>query len=615
MTLLDNAVPTDEPSGSMQGTKPHFGPRKLWDGSQAFCLWAPAEQAVSLRLEGEAADRPMERMENGWFGLTVPDLGTGALYRFVLPDGTAVADPASRFQPSDVTGPSEIVDAEAFGWTDAAWQGRPWEDCVIYELHIGSFTPEGTFEAAMGKLDHLVELGITAIEIMPVGDFPGNRNWGYDGVLLYAPDSSYGRPDDLRRLVDAAHAKNLMVLLDVVYNHFGPEGNYMGRYAPKLFTDKHKTPWGNAINYGDEGSENVREFIIGNACYWITDFHLDGLRFDAVHAIVDESPVHVLQEMAERVRAAGKGRQIHLVLENDLNQAHLLARNPDNTPKWYNAQWNDDFHHCLHAAATHEDFGYYCAYTECVPLTARSLAQGFAYQGEVSPFTDRPRGEISAYLPPTAFVSFIQNHDQIGNRALGERITDICSNEAGRAITAIYLLAPQIPLLFMGEEWRAEQPFQYFCGFEGELAEAIRKGRREEFSGNPAFDDPTKQESIPDPIDPATFERSKLEWSDLAQDGHRAWFDWYRSLIAVRKREVIPYLGGASGGIAKYRVTAEQCIEVQWSLADNRTLYLSANLHSTPVLMADSLPGMVIWKEGVVEDKEMGPWSVIWRVG
>ena len=556
----------------------------------------------------------MQRDADGWFSVIVADVQAGQLYRFVLGDGMVVPDPASRFQPQDVTGPSELIDACAFPWADGSWKGRPWEECVIYELHVGSFTPEGTYAAAIGRLDHLVELGVTAIEIMPLADFPGSRNWGYDGVLLYAPDGSYGRPEDLRRLVDTAHAKGLMVLLDVVYNHFGPEGNYMGGYAPQLFTDKHQTPWGSAVNYGDEGSGPVREFIIGNAVHWITDYHFDGLRLDAVHAIIDESPKHILEELAERVRAAAEGRHIHLVLENDLNQPHFLERNADGSPKWYNAQWNDDFHHCLHAAATHENFGYYCAYSRCVPLTARALAEGFAYQGEISPFTDKPRGEISAHLPPTAFVSFIQNHDQIGNRAMGERITDICSVGAGRAITAIYLLAPEIPLLFMGEEWRSRQPFQYFCGFEGELAESIRKGRREEFAGNPAFDDPAKRDQIPDPIDPETFDRSKLQWAELDEAGHRAWYEWYKSMLAVRTSAIVPYLAGTKGCVAQYMVTQNDVIDVEWQLGQGRKLQLIANLQATATALTQPLQGTVIWTEGGLDDQMLGPWSVIWSV-
>ena len=592
-----------------------FGANVQADGRTAFGFWAPTQETISIRIEGRSQTLPMQKQAGGWFSLVTDQARAGDRYTFVLADGQAVPDPASRFQPQDAAGPSEIIDPTAFRWTDAAWKGRPWEECILYELHVGSFTAAGTYRGAIEKLDHLVELGVTAIELMPLADFPGDRNWGYDGVMLYAPDGSYGRPDDLRALVDAAHARGLMVFLDVVYNHFGPEGNYLGGYAPQLFSEKHKTPWGSAINYGEEGSEAVRELVIGNACYWISEFHFDGLRLDAVHAIVDESEKHVLEELAERVRAtAGPGRHVHLVLENDLNQPRFLERNEDGSVKWYNAQWNDDFHHCLHAAATKETFGYYCAYTDCYDLTARALAEGFAYQGEVTPFTHQPRGEISSYLPPTAFVSFIQNHDQIGNRPMGERITDICPPEAARAISVIYLLAPQIPLVFMGEEWRAEQPFQYFCGFEGELADSIRKGRREEFKEAPGFDDPSKRDTIPDPTDPATFAASKLDWDDLRDSGHAEWLEWYRKLLAVRSAEIVPLLFGAKGCAGNYDVSDSNCIEVSYELGGGKRLKMIANLQAQPADRTGSTKGRVIWTEGSEIENRLAPWTVIWSL-
>ncbi|HVY14621.1 MAG TPA: alpha-amylase family glycosyl hydrolase, partial [Rhodopila sp.] len=341
-------------------------------------------------------------MDDGWHVADVPDAGPGTLYRFVLPDGLSVPDPASRFQPQDVHGPSEVVDPDHYVWNDASWHGRPWHEAVIYELHIGAFTPEGTFRAAIGRLDHLQVLGVTAIEIMPVADFPGTRNWGYDGVLLYAPDAAYGTPDDLRALVDAAHARGIMVLLDVVYNHFGPDGNYLGAYAPHFFTDRHQTPWGAGLHFE---TKPVRDFIIGNAAYWLTDFHLDGLRFDAVHAIQDDSERHILVEMAERLRALPLSHPVHLILENEQNQAKLLERG------LYSAQWNDDAHHVLHVAATGEADGYYAAYRPETGRLGRTLAEGFGFQGEMMEYRGHPRGEPSGHLPPEAFVAFIQNHD------------------------------------------------------------------------------------------------------------------------------------------------------------------------------------------------------------
>ncbi len=392
-----------------------FGAEPQADGRVRFRLWAPPHREVRIELEGATA--VMEAVGEGWHELVTDRARPGTRYRFVLPNGLHVPDPASRYQPEDVHGPSEVIDPAAYVWRDAGWTGRPWGEAVVYELHIGAFTPEGTFRAAIGKLDHLVALGVTGIEIMPIGDFPGRRNWGYDGVLPYAPDSSYGRPEDLKALVEAAHARGLMVLLDVVYNHFGPEGAYIHAIAPQTFTDRHKTPWGAAINFDGPESGPVREFVIHNALYWIEEFHLDGLRLDAVHAIHDDSPKQFLEELAERVRAAMPDRHIHLILENEENQAKRLARGEDGEPRWYTAQWNDDVHHALHVAASGETKGYYADYKGDTEKLGRALAEGFAFQGEVMPYRGHPRGELSADLPPTAFVAFIQNHDQVGNRA------------------------------------------------------------------------------------------------------------------------------------------------------------------------------------------------------
>ena len=500
-----------------------FGAELQADGRVRFRLWAPPHREVQIELDGETV--AMQPVGEGWHELVTDRARAGTRYRFVLPDGLRVPDPASRYQPEDVHGPSEVVDPTAYAWRDAGWSGRPWQEAVVYELHIGAFTPEGTFRAAIGKLDHLVALGVTAIEIMPIGDFPGRRNWGYDGVLPYAPDSSYGRPEDLKALVEAAHARGLMVLLDVVYNHFGPEGAYIHPIAPQTFTDRHKTPWGAAINFDGPDSGPVREFVIHNALYWIEEFHLDGLRLDAVHAILDDSPKHLLEELAERVRAAAPDRHIHLILENEENQAERLVRDENGEPRWYTAQWNDDVHHVLHVAASGETKGYYADYKGDTEKLGRALAEGFAFQGELMPYRGRPRGAPSADLPPTAFVAFIQNHDQVGNRAFGDRVTDFAPAEAVRAIAAVYLLLPQIPMLFMGEEWGAAQPFPFFCDFGPELADAVRKGRREEFARFPEFQDPATRERIPDPMAEETFASAKLDWDDIERAPHSGWLD------------------------------------------------------------------------------------------
>ncbi|MGA8025848.1 MAG: malto-oligosyltrehalose trehalohydrolase [Bryobacteraceae bacterium] len=446
-----------------------FGSELIKDAGVRFWFWAPAHENISLFIEGEAEPLGMSATGEGWHALTSHRAKVGSRYCFVLPDGSRVPDPASRFQPEDVHGPSEVIDPAAYCWEDEHWKGRPWTEAVIYELHVGAFTPDGTFRGAIAKLDHLVELGITAIEIMPVADFPGGRNWGYDGVLPYAPDSAYGRPEDLKAFVDAAHSRRLMVFLDVVYNHFGPDGNYVSSYAPGFFTERHETPWGLAINYDGHDSGPVRQFVIHNALYWIEEFHLDGLRLDAVHAIMDDSPKHLLREVAERVRAAAGNRLVHLIVENERNQASLLERGCGGAG-WYTAQWNDDVHHVLHTAATGEESGYYKDFRGDTDKLGRALAEGFAFQGEITSYAGASRGESSAHLQPQAFVAFIQNHDQIGNRAFGERIGKIASAKAVRAISAVYLLLPQIPMIFMGEEWGASEPFPFFCDFAGDLA-------------------------------------------------------------------------------------------------------------------------------------------------
>jgi malto-oligosyltrehalose trehalohydrolase len=543
---------------------------------------------IELEILGVPGPIPMTPSGEGWHELVTDQAKVGSRYRFVLPDGMKVPDPASRCQPEDVHGPSEIVDTTGWTWNDTAWSNRPWQDAVVYELHIGTFTPEGTFRAAMTKLDHLASLGVTAIEIMPVADFPGRRNWGYDGVLPYAPDSSYGRPEDLKALVEAAHARGLMVLLDVVYNHFGPDGNYLPVYAPQFFTNRHKTPWGSAVNFDDVGSKAVRDFVIGNALYWLQQFHMDGLRLDAVHAIVDDSPKHILTELAERVHEAAGNRPVHLVLENEENEAHRL--------RLYTAQWNDDVHHALHTALTGEDKGYYAEYLGDSVKLGRALAQGFAFQGEMMTYRGEPRGEPSSQLPPTAFVAFLQNHDQIGNRAFGDRIVATMPREALRAASAVYLLLPQIPMLFMGEEWNSRQPFPFFCDFGPDLADAVRKGRREEFSRFPEFRNPAQRERIPDPQADETFASAKLDWDDLSDPAHREWLDWYRRILSTRRQSIVPLSGSIRHG-GTFQVLGPGAVVVRWQAGDSE-LVLAANLSGAPVSGFPSPPASVIWNEG-----------------
>ena len=589
-----------------------FGPCWLPNGGARFRVWAPTYSMLKLRLARSQRSLAMKSRAGGWHELDVPDVAAGDRYAFELDDGAVMPDPASRFQPDDVHGWSELVSSASYPWT-VPWRGRPWEELVLYELHIGTFTPAGTFLAAIDKLDHLAGLGITAIEIMPVADFPGARNWGYDGVYQYAPDSSYGRPDEFRKLVDAAHERGIAVLLDVVYNHFGPEGNYLPRIAPRFFSEKHRTPWGAGINFDGAGSEAVRRFFVENALYWLDEFNLDGLRLDAVHAIQDDSARHLLEEIAECARGAITDRPLHLLLENEENEARPLVRAHDGTVMKYTAQWNDDIHHALHVAATGETSGYYGEYRGDTMLLARSIAEGFAFQGEVMKFRGRPRGAPSTELPPTAFVSFLQNHDQIGNRAFGERLGRLAPLPVLRAVAAVQLLAPQIPMLFMGEEWNAAQPFQFFCDFHGELADAVRRGRREEFKRFPEFADEALRAQIPDPQDESTFRASKLCWADCSLPEHAATLRWYRRALAVRRASIVPLLREIHRA-GEWREVGEGAVFVRWGCARRRELRLLANLSPrTNEFPQDG--GRVVWHEGEApRDAVFAPWSVRWTL-
>jgi maltooligosyltrehalose trehalohydrolase len=586
----------------------YFGPRIVDDGVR-FSLWAPQQPSVSLVLDGHEPSN-MPAVGDGWFEIQHPSARAGTRYRFELSDGLRVPDPASRFQPDDVHGPSEVIDPHRYRWAQDGWHGRAWHEAVIYELHVGAFTPEGTFRAAMTRLDDLAQLGITAIEIMPVADFPGNRNWGYDGVLLFAPDASYGTPDDFKALVDAAHARGIMVFLDVVYNHFGPDGNFVPAYAP-IFTDNHHTPWGAAVNYDADGSDVVREFVVQNAIYWVTEFRLDGLRLDAVHAIKDDSDHHILNELAERVRAAAPDRLVHLLLENEENAAEPLTRGDDGKPLHYTAQWNDDVHHVLHTAATGETSGYYADYAGDTKRLGRALAEGFAYQGDMMPYRGSPRGEPSDHLPPTAFVSFIQNHDQVGNRAFGDRLTSFAPHDAVRAVAAVYLLLPQIPMLFMGEERGAKQPFPFFCDFEPALADAVRNGRRNEFAKFPEFQDPKKRDTIPDPTSVETFKSSKLDWSALDQGEHRDWRAFYAELLALRHAKIVPLLTKIPQS-GDYEPLGDKAVRVSWQVEGGGVLHLVANLKAAEQPLSAPSSGRVLWSNFAAQASAMPAWGVCW---
>jgi maltooligosyltrehalose trehalohydrolase len=604
-----------------------FGAECRPDGSVRFRLWAPAAQQVEICLTNAHLSLriSLDRLDNGWFELVTEAASVGSKYKFRIDDGQEVPDPASRFQPQDVHGPSEVINPDIFQWNDSdgkgvRWRGRPWQEAVIYELHVGAFTPQGTFAAAGERLDYLAELGVTALELMPVSDFPGQRNWGYDGVLPFAPDSTYGRPEDLKELIQSAHARGIMVLLDVVYNHFGPEGNYLGCYAPQFFTDRHRTPWGNGINFDGPESRTVRDFFIHNALYWLTEYQFDGLRLDAVHAIADDSKPDILTELANTVRASvAPDRQIHLVLENDRNQASYLRRAQHCQPRAYTAQWNDDIHHSFHVLLTAERNGYYCDYSE-QPLDqlGRCLSQGFAYQGETSRHRNGdPRGESTEGLPLTAFISFLQNHDQTGNRAFGERLTKLTTPSALRAATAILLLAPSPPMLFMGEEFGAETPFLFFCDFKGDLAAAVTAGRRSEFAHFSAFNNTADRERIPDPNAVTTFETSRLNWDVIAQPRHQQWLGFYQQLLTLRCEHIVPRLSSACRLKANYHSHGNCGLTVHWRFADNAALTLLANLgpESSSPFTPPEAPMIYASDEVSPEALKRGTlpaWSVVW---
>ena len=575
-----------------------FGAELQSDGATRFRLWAPAAKRVDLAL-GDTRIR-MDSVGDGWHEVVRARVGAGARYRFVLESGLAAPDPAARFNPDDVHGPSEVIDPGAYPWRDGGWRGVPWERFVLYELHVGAFTPEGTFAAARRRLVGLADLGVTAIELMPVADFPGRRNWGYDGVLLYAPDSSYGRPEALKALVDDAHALGLAVLLDVVYNHFGPEGNYLHTYSPQFFDPERQTPWGAAIRFDGPDSRTVRDFYRHNALYWLEEYHFDGLRLDAIHAIRDRSMPGIVEEIARAIHAGpGRERHVHLVLENDRNEAHLLARDASGTPRIATAQWNDDVHHALHVVATGERDGYYADYADApVAQLGRALAEGFVFQGQPSGFRGGvPRGEPSAGLPSTAFVSYLQTHDQVGNRAFGDRIHSFADPARERAALACLLLAPQVPMLFMGEEYAASTPFLFFCDFGAELAAAVRAGRRAEFARFAAFADPAARERIPDPGAPATFEASKLRWEERGEGAHRERLELVRRLIRRRLECIAPRLAGASASGLAAIVNGALC--VAWTMGDGRRLRLLANFSAHPArVQGPAEQGEIVWESG-----------------
>jgi maltooligosyltrehalose trehalohydrolase len=504
-------------------------------------VWAPIPEKLSLRLWRQGSgpqDLPMQR-DGEDFVATAP-ASVGDRYAYVFPDGMAIPDPISRFLPDGVQGPTQIVDPEAFCWSDVGWRGLELRDYVLYELHVGTFTPEGTFDAAILKLPYLKQLGVTVIEVMPVAACPGTRNWGYDGVSPYAVQANYGGPEGLKRFVNAGHQVGLGVMLDVVYNHLGPEGNYLPKFGP-YFTAQHKTPWGNAVNYDCEGCEHVRRYVVENALYWIGEYHVDGLRLDAVQTIKDDSPNNIVAELQQRVQelAHELNRSVCVIAETDENDSRYV-RSAGAGGYGLNAFWSDDFHHAIHAFFTGERQGYYQDFGDPQQI-ARVLREGYVFQGERFGFWNRPRGTSARDVPLPANVICIQNHDQVGNRAKGERLTALVPRGVRKLAASLLLLAPHTPLLFMGQEYDEAAPFQFFADFQDPaLKKAVSEGRRSEFKD---FD----FNEVPDPEDPATFERSKLKWAEGAEN--REMLEWYRRLLQLRHERVV---NGERTAEAKY---------------------------------------------------------------
>jgi maltooligosyltrehalose trehalohydrolase len=586
----------------LDGWTPALGATVAPGEGVRFRVWAPAARRVEVEVE--TPDGPVYHAlatveEDGEFGGLVPGIGAGVRYRFRLDGGGSYPDPCSRSQPEGPHGPSEVVDPDAFAWTDDDWPGLGMPGLVIYECHVGAATPEGTFDALIGRLPHLRALGVTAVELMPVAEFPGERGWGYDGVDLFAPHHAYGGPEGLRRLVDAAHAEGLGVLLDVVYNHLGPDGNYLRAFSPDYFTDEFATPWGDALNYGGRNSHRVRELVLTNAWRWVREFHVDGLRLDAVHEIHDRSAWHILADLAARARVAAHPRGAVIIAEDERNDVRLIDP-PDAEGYRLDGVWADDFHHAVRVHLTGEREGYYAGFTGSTEEIARAVQDGFLYQGQAPPGGGEPRGTRVTDQPAHAFVFCIQNHDQVGNRALGERLNALVSPNAYRAASALLLLAPETPLLFMGQEFAATAPFLYFTDHHPELGRAVTEGRRAEFAGFSAFSNPRARDQIPDPQAEETFLRSKLDWGE--RERHATVLALYTDLLALRRDD--PVLAAQDRLRMRATAPSEQVVAMhRWTEAGHRLVV--ANLGETAC--------SVRLGEVVAPDPPAGRWRVRWH--
>ncbi len=578
--MLDNLALKDGQGNSR--AEEAWGPVFVAGGTR-FRLWAPAQQQVKLRLSG---DHAMTRSDDGWFDVFIDHQPFGETYGFVLDDGRVVADPASRQQLGDVFGPSVLTDPRAYTWENQDWRGRPWHETLVQEIHIGTFTEAGTFAAAAEKLEHIAQIGITAVEIMPLAHFPGSRGWGYDGVLQYAPHSAYGSPDDLKAFVDKAHGLDLMVFLDVVYNHFGPEGNFLGVYAPEFFREGQDNDWGAQIDFS---RQPVRRYFIDNAIHWLREYHLDGLRLDAVDAIKDETKPHILEEISSTVRRSFTDRQVHLMIENPPNGTDLL------TEGLFIADWNDGFHHVIRRIATGETSGIFEKFADHpFDKLRKIMSDGYLEPGEPIVGTELPPSEC---LPPTAFIHFLQNHDQVGNRAMGDRLHMTADDDFYRALTAMLILSPQVPLLFMGDTYKDERPFHFFSDYTGELAKSIRDNRPPQAENFGGYPEGKSEKDIPDPNAEATFEGSKLDWAKADTADGKEWSALLRRLIEIRRETIMPWLPEAGAYSGRVVEAPDDCVFVDWKIG-SAILQLRLNLSDQPVSVHDV--GERIWPEQTV---------------
>jgi maltooligosyltrehalose trehalohydrolase len=576
------------------------------EGGVHFRVWAPNAERVEVVVDGPngtetSARHVLTADANGYFVGVVGDITAGARYRYSLDGGQPFPDPCSRSQPDGPHEASEVVDPSGFDWHDAGWPGLLPDGLAIYELHVGTFTPEGTFDAAIARLADLRDLGISAIELMPLAEFPGRRNWGYDGVDLFAPFSGYGGPEGLRRFVDAAHTLGLGVLLDVVYNHFGPDGNYLRIYSNDYFTDRHVTPWGDAVNYDGPNSQHVRHFVLQNVRYWLEEYHLDGLRLDAVHEIIDTSPRHLLAEIAA-VGHSVPGRSVVIIAEDHRNLVHQI-RPAANGGFGLDGVWADDFHHALRTYLTGEREGYYANYPGALADVAATIEQGFLFQGQMRPATGEIRGTQVTDEPAREFVFCSENHDQVGNRALGERLNHLIDRERYLVASAVLLLAPETILLFQGQEFATSRPFQFFTDHNAELGALVTEGRRKEFAGFAAFADPVRREKIPDPQADTTFQQSVLDWGERERNAEV--YNLYRTLLALRRSD--PVLSQQQRLQTRARAVGEHLLALRrWHDTDERLLL--ANFGQEPAALSDDA-------NAALGMSRIPAWRVVWGTG